>query len=73
MYDVTQLHRVMEEHGLTVLGLSKKAGMPQPTVRRIFIRGTGHPGNLERLARALGMELRDIVVSNPPKKTRKSA
>lgn len=73
MYDVRGLHTLMEKKELTVLGLSKRARMPQATVRQIFERESGHPKNLGKIARALGVELKDFVIPEPSKQTRKSA
>jgi hypothetical protein len=74
MYDLTRLHTVMQERALTIFGLSKKARMPEATVRQIFQRGNGHPKSIEKMARALGLSLKDIVIPEeikPP--ARKSA
>lgn len=68
MYDLTRLHTAMLEQGYTVLGLSVKAKMPEATVRQIFKRGSGHPDNLKRMAKTLGVELKDLLP-----RTRKSA
>lgn len=69
MYDVTQLYTVMLERGFTVTGLAKKARMPQATAAQIFKRGSGHPDNIKKIARALGMELKDILILPKSRKT----
>lgn len=36
--------------------------MPQATVDKIFRRGSGHPDNIKKMARTVGLKLKDIIV-----------
>lgn len=63
MYDISILHDAMLERGLTVLGLAQKAKKPESTVRQIFKKQRGHPKSIKAIARALGLELKDLMPS----------
>ena len=62
MYDVTRLHTAMVNQGFSVFSLSKKANMPEATVRQIFQRKSGRAENIKKIADALGIELKDIAI-----------
>lgn len=62
MFDITLLHTTMLERGLTTFGLSKKAKMPEATVRQIFQRGSGHPANILKIARTLRVPMKRVIM-----------
>lgn len=72
MYDVTQIHTEMQKRGWTVTKLAKRAKVPQSTASQLFARGSGHPDNIKKLAKAVDLDLENLVVVEE-KQSRKTA
>lgn len=68
MYNIDLLNDARLERGWPTLKLATVSGVPESTVRGILTKGSGHPENIEKIARALGFTLKDLLPGNRKKR-----
>jgi len=61
-YDVGEIQKAQLEQALTNSELAKRAAVTRRTVADVYQRGGGTPKTIEKLAKALGLEIKDLVV-----------
>jgi transcriptional regulator with XRE-family HTH domain len=66
-YDISKLVRRRKELGLTDLAIAKAAELSPATVGHVLRRGrSAYPHTIGKIARALGIDLADLVVEVGP-------
>jgi transcriptional regulator with XRE-family HTH domain len=61
MYDLRPLKTAMAEQGFTPRTIAEKAGLKRSGVRDMLNRGSGRPGNVKKLADALGVPMKELM------------
>jgi hypothetical protein len=61
-YDIKRIERTMMEKSLSVLAFSKKSKIPESTLRGMFATEGAHPHTVRKAAKALGLDLKDIII-----------
>lgn len=69
MYDIQKLRQRQLELCFTNIELAKKAKMPESTLRSMYKKNSAHPHTIRAVARALKIEVKDIVLPNSKKRT----
>lgn len=57
----SKLEIAMARAELNRNALAEKAQMPVPTIRNVLMRGTCKPATVGRIAKALGVDVTDII------------
>ena len=56
-----RIERHMAKQGLTQTALAEKAGIARPTLSNILTKGRGHTLTAFKIARALGVDIEQIL------------
>jgi len=57
---------ILAKKGWRMIDLAREMGVSAPTLRGILVRGRPRNGTLLRLAKALGVDIEDLVMASSP-------